>query len=90
MDWACTFDLMPRSLFTKSYRIFREELVKAREAAGVSQEELAKRIGWDRTFISKVENGVRRLDVVELLAICDALGINATEFVAKLQRNFGR
>lgn len=81
---------MPRSLFTKSYRIFRQELVKAREAAGVSQEELAKRIGWDRTFISKVENGIRRLDVVELVAICNALGLDAKEFVGKIQRKFGR
>ena len=79
---------MPTSLFTKRYRIFREELAKAREAAGLSQEQLAKRVGWDRTYVSKIENGVRRVDVVELITICDALGVDAAAFVRGLQRKY--
>lgn len=77
---------MPKSVFTKRYKIFRDELEKARLAAGLSQEQLAKRVGWDQTYVSKIERGVRRVDVIELIAICDAIGIDAAAFVRGLQR----
>jgi transcriptional regulator with XRE-family HTH domain len=77
---------MPKSLFTKRYKMFREEMVKAREAAGLSQEELAKRMGWDQTYVSKIERGVRRVDVIELIGICEAIGIDAAAFMKALLR----
>ena len=79
---------MPKSVFTKRYKIFREEMVKAREAAGVSQEQLAKQVGWDQTYVSKIERGVRRVDVVELIGICDAIDINAADFMITLLKKF--
>ena len=79
---------MPKSVFTKRYKIFREEMVKAREAAGVSQEQLAKQVGWDQTYVSKIERGVRRVDVVELIGICDAIDINAADFMKTLLKKF--
>jgi transcriptional regulator with XRE-family HTH domain len=79
---------MPKSVFTKRYKIFREEMVKAREAAGMSQEQLAKQLGWDQTYVSKIERGVRRVDVVELIGICDAIDINAADFMKTLLQKF--
>jgi transcriptional regulator with XRE-family HTH domain len=75
---------MPKSVFTKRYKMFRDEIVKAREGAGLSQEQLAKRMGWDQTYVSKIERGVRRVDVVELIAICEAIGIDAAGFMKTL------
>ena len=60
--------------------------MKAREAAGLSQEELAKRMGWDQTYVSKIERGVRRVDVIELIGICEAIGIDAASFMKSLLR----
>jgi transcriptional regulator with XRE-family HTH domain len=79
---------MPKSFFTKRYKIFREQLREARTSAGLSQEDLAKKMGWDQTYVSKIERGVRRVDVVELIAICEVLGIDPGEFVAELHRRF--
>jgi transcriptional regulator with XRE-family HTH domain len=81
---------MPKSLFTKRYAIFREHLQQARIDAGLSQHELAKKMGWDQTYVSKIERGVRRVDVVELMGICEALDIDASQFVQHLHRKFGR
>lgn len=78
---------MPKSVFTKRYKLLREALTNARETAGLTQEQLAKRMGWNQTFVSKIERGVRRLDLVELIAICDVLNIDATTFVKRLQQN---
>ena len=47
----------------------------ARERRGVTQAGLAEAIGRDQSFVSKVESRERRLDVVELVDICRALGV---------------
>ncbi|MBA3484318.1 MAG: helix-turn-helix transcriptional regulator [Pirellulales bacterium] len=76
---------MPKSVFTARYKRFLDLLVEARTAAEVSQVELAARIGWQQTDISKVERGERRLDLIEFLAFAEALKIDAPAFVKRLQ-----
>lgn len=44
----------------------------------MTQVDLAKRLGRPQSFISKYEKGERRLDVIEFISICDALGVEAT------------
>lgn len=61
-------------------------LVEARKDAGLTQAEVAKRIDWTQTKLSKVERGIRRLDVVEFLQFSEAIGFNALEFIANLRR----
>jgi len=48
-------------------------LAKARKAAGVTQDELAARLGKPQSFVSSYESGQRRVDVLELVAIAGAL-----------------
>jgi len=69
---------MVRSLHTPAYQIFRRLLVEVRERQGMTQVDLAKRLGRPQSFISKYEKGERRLDVIEFISICDALGVEAT------------
>ena len=61
-------------------------LVEARKDAGLTQAEVAKRIDWTQTKLSKVERGIRRLDVVEFLQFAEAIGFDAVEMIIKLQR----
>ena len=61
-------------------------LREMRVEAGLTQMELAERIGRDQTFVSKYESGQRRLDVLELREICQAIGISLEEFVKKLEK----
>ena len=61
-------------------------LLKAtRQRLGVTQEELATRLGETQSFVSKCERGERRLDVVELRAFCQALGRTLSRFVQELE-----
>lgn len=46
----------------------------------ISQDELASRIGWDRTFLSKVESGKQNLTIENLYAVCNALGVTLSDF----------
>ena len=57
-------------------------LVELRKNAGLRQTELAARLGCPQSFVSKYESGQRRLDLVELEAICKALGVTLAEFAA--------
>jgi transcriptional regulator with XRE-family HTH domain len=57
-----------------------------RKGAGLTQAQLAERLGVHQSFIVKCELGERRLDIVELRAFCAALGISLSEFVETFER----
>jgi transcriptional regulator with XRE-family HTH domain len=72
---------MPRSLFSEPYGELLRVLVSARRDAGLRQIDLAQRLGKPQSFISKVERGERRLDVVELIVIARAIGADEIRFL---------
>lgn len=57
---------MTKSMHTKEYAYFAEQLRKAREEAGLSQVEVAKKLKRPQSHISNVESGQQRVDVIEL------------------------
>lgn len=57
-----------------------------RADAGLSQEEIAVRMGRTQSFIGKCERGERRLDVIELQMFCQALSISMSDFVRRLEK----
>jgi len=65
---------LPSSVFTKRHQEFIRFLVAARKAAGITQVELAARLDRHQSFVSKVERGERRIDVVEFCQVAEALG----------------
>ena len=66
--------------------IFGEVLRKAREKARISQEELAFRAGIDRTFISRLERGVRQPTLTTLIGIGAALDTSPAELVEQVEQ----
>lgn len=78
---------MTKSVFSEAYRALLESLRGARERAGISQTELARRLGKSQQFVSYVELGVRRVDVIEFCAIMRALGADPGEAFLALLRN---
>jgi transcriptional regulator with XRE-family HTH domain len=55
--------------------------------AGVKQSDLAEQLGHSQSFISKYESGEKRLDLLELRQICEALGTSLSEFVSRFERS---
>jgi transcriptional regulator with XRE-family HTH domain len=68
------------------YRSLVERLRDLRTGAGITQVELAERLGKPQSYVSKVERAERLLDPVELRWWCDALGAE----VAKVVRDWTR
>ena len=75
---------MTRSVFTANYDKFRQMLVDARTSIGVTQVELAQKLDRPQSYVSKFERRERRLDVVELLEVLKALGLDSVEFITRL------
>jgi transcriptional regulator with XRE-family HTH domain len=74
-----------RTIHSPEQRSLIALLRELRQESGVSQTELAKRLGRPQSFVSKYEAGERRLDLVELALICDALGANLVELVRRFE-----
>lgn len=72
---------MTSSRFKRKYQKFRELLISARKETGLTQEALALRLSKPQSYVSKYENGERRLDVVEFLTIAEVLSIDIPEFI---------
>jgi len=79
---------MEKSIHSARYAVFLRVLRQARQRAGLTQVQLAKKIGETQTFVSKCERGERRVDVVELRTFCQAFGVSLKVFVASLERVF--
>ena len=59
-------------------------LADAREVRGLKQSVVAGRLGLPASYLSKVENGTRRLDVIEFLRIAEAMDADPAEMVRAL------
>lgn len=70
----------------KSPEKLRDLLRQIRTDAGFTQAELAERIGVPQSFVSKYESGERRLDILELKEVCQALGSSLLDFVRRLEK----
>ncbi len=75
---------MTASVYTERYIKFRKLLVAYRKKAGLTQKELGKLIGKHQSDVSKYERGVRRLDVVEMIAIAEALDVDPHGIITKI------
>lgn len=63
-----------------------DELRKARQEAGMSQEKVALQAGVDRSYLSELENNKWSPTVEMLFRICDALNVTASEIIARVER----
>ena len=76
---------MSKSTFTNEYAVFRDLLREVRTDRGFTQVQLSETLGMPQSFVSKYETGERRLDMVEVRAVCVSLGISLSTFVKKFE-----
>lgn len=79
---------MSKSAFTEAHRILVSALAQTRRDMGVPQVELAALLGKGQSYISNIERGQRRVDVVEFYAIAKAIGLDPVEWFAQIVKDF--
>ncbi len=72
---------MQKSQHTQKYRQLLVALRRAREQAGLTQLDVAERLGTYASYVSKCESGERRIDVVELAEFCRLYGVGLATFL---------
>ncbi len=76
------------SIYSDEYQIVIKALREARIAKGVTQENLAQALDRPQSFIAKVENGERRLDVVEFVHIAHLLSLEPSVLIKRIPRKY--
>lgn len=75
-----------KTIYTREYRILLRILKSKRQQKKISQHEMAKKFSVPQSFISKIESGERRLDVIELFRYCDVLGIKIIQLIKEFHQ----
>lgn len=70
--------------------IFQQWLIQQRLQKNLTIDQLAQQLGQPTSFIQKVENGQYKLDVIEYLNYCKALGIDPNQGIAIIQTEFDK
>jgi transcriptional regulator with XRE-family HTH domain len=75
---------MQKSQHTRQYERLLKALRQARKSAGLTQLDVAARLGSYASYVSKCESGERRIDVVELAEFCRLYGIKLRELLTSV------
>ena len=81
---------MPKTIFGGSHAHLVAILREARERSGLRQADLAERLGRDQTFVSLIERGQRRVDVIEFFDIARAMDADPVTLFAELARRLSK
>lgn len=77
---------MEKSIFTAAYGLFTKRLKELRRRVGLTQRALAKKLKREQNYVARVEIGNRRLDPVEFVWYCEALGVAPEKVFAEFYR----
>lgn len=75
---------MRKSVHTPHYKAVREKLAAMRKAAKLTHRQLAKKLSRENSFVWRIEQGERRLDLVEFFWVCRALDQDPAKVYAEL------
>ena len=78
---------MPVWIEPEQYRLVGARLAAARRRANLTQIQAAKRLGRTQTFVSEIERGLRRVDVLEIILIARGLRANPLTLFAEIARS---
>lgn len=79
-----------KTRYTQADDVFRELLKETRVAKNLTQAQVAARLELPQSHVSKYESGERRLDFVETVLVCEALGMSIEEFASAYSAKLGK
>ena len=77
---------MPKTVASPLQKKLAAMLVEQRKAVGLRQVDLAEKMGVYQSWVTHMESGQRRIDVIELIELGKVLKFDPVEFLKKLLR----
>ncbi len=77
---------MSKEIRSPRHEALRKFLKLERQKAELTQEQLAERVGWDRTTISDIETGAKRVSAIELIQLAEALGFDPKDAIGHVAK----
>jgi transcriptional regulator with XRE-family HTH domain len=85
-------ETMNKQIYSQTYDLLRLWLKQQREKKGLTIRELAKILGRHHSIVGKTETSGRKIDIIEFIEYCDALGVDPLDglrvILEKRSRNF--
>lgn len=81
---------MARTIGSSGHIALCGELIKARIGLGLTQAQLADRLGCQQSLIARIESGQRRVDAVELVILARALDLDLSNLFKVLSESIPR
>jgi transcriptional regulator with XRE-family HTH domain len=78
---------MSKTIYRPEHTVLLSLLKKHRKAAGLTQVQCSKALKRPQSFMSDVESGTRRLDIVQLRDLCKVLGIDLQDLIAEFEKS---
>lgn len=75
---------MIKTLGTARHQALTALLIRKREEAGLTEAELAEKLGEYQSFVARLESGQRRVDVIEFLALAQLLGFDPEKAIREI------
>ena len=79
-----------KSIHKSEYLVLLRRLRALRTAAGLTQVDLSAVLQRPQSYVSDVERGSRRMDLLQLRELCNACGQTLTEFVDEFEQELGQ
>lgn len=76
---------MTKAIYRREHVIFLQELKRMRLESGMTQAQCSAALGRPQSFMSDVERGVRRLDMVQLRDLCLVFGNDLIGFTKSFE-----
>jgi transcriptional regulator with XRE-family HTH domain len=77
---------MSKEIRSPRHEALRKFLKLERQKAELTQGQLATRLGWDRTTISDIETGAKRVSAIELIQLGDALDFDPRDAIGRIAK----
>ena len=77
---------MTKAIYRREHVIFLQELKRMRVESGMTQAQCSAALGRPQSFMSDVERGIRRLDLVQLRDLCQVLNSDLISFTNSFEQ----
>ena len=72
---------MKKGIYSKAHKKIVEKLKQARKEAGLDQQEVARQLGKTQSYVSKLESGQRKLDILQIKELAEIYHKKITDFI---------